>query len=95
MNNDALAKSLPILAAVLGRKRGVKVVVGGNSGARVDLPNKTIYIPALPTDYVLSAKTSITVLCATTSLTLSGFIVVCNQIPRPGFYPGRVSTSAL
>lgn len=44
---------------------------------------------------LLSARTSITVLCATTSLTLSGFIAVCNQIPRSGFCPGRISASAL
>jgi hypothetical protein len=46
-------------------------------------------------DKVLSARTSIIVFCATTSLTLSGFISVCNQIHRPGFCPGRVSASAL
>ena len=43
------------------------------------------------TAYLLSARTSITIFCATTSLTLNCFIAGCNRIPRPGFCPGRAS----
>lgn len=45
MKNQLLMKSLPMVASVLGRKYGVKVVIGGK-GAYTD--GSTIHLPALP-----------------------------------------------
>lgn len=45
MTNNLLMKSLPMVASVLGRKYGVKVVIGG-TGAYTD--GNTIHLPALP-----------------------------------------------
>jgi IS30 family transposase len=41
-------------------------------------------------EYLLSAMTSRTLLCAITSWTLFVFIAICNRIPLPGIYPERV-----
>ena len=55
-----------------------------------------LFAPSHPDkDYVLSARTSITIFYVTTSLTLDSFIAVYNQIPLPVFCPGRVLASAL
>jgi len=45
MKNQLIMKSLPMVASVLGRKYGVKVVIGGK-GAYTD--GNTIHLPALP-----------------------------------------------
>ncbi|WP_097012765.1 cobaltochelatase CobT-related protein [Pseudodesulfovibrio profundus] len=45
MNNQLIMRSLPMVASVLGRKYGVKVVIGG-TGAYTD--GDTIHLPALP-----------------------------------------------
>ena len=45
MTNNLIMKSLPMVASVLGRKYGVKVVIGGK-GAYTD--GNTIHLPALP-----------------------------------------------
>ena len=45
--------------------------------------------------YLLSATTSWTLFCAKTSWTLNLVNAICNRIPRPVFYPGRVSFSVL
>jgi hypothetical protein len=45
MRNQLIMKSLPLVASVLGRKYGVKVVIGGK-GAYTD--GSTIHLPALP-----------------------------------------------
>lgn len=45
MTNNLIMKSLPMIASVLGRKYGVKVVIGG-TGAYTD--GNTIHLPALP-----------------------------------------------
>ena len=45
MKNQLLMKSLPMVASVLGRKYGVKVIIGGK-GAYTD--GDTIHLPALP-----------------------------------------------
>ncbi|BDQ36821.1 hypothetical protein SYK_11810 [Pseudodesulfovibrio nedwellii] len=47
MKNQLLMKSLPMVASVLGRKYGVKVIIGGK-GAYTD--GNTIHLPALPLD---------------------------------------------
>ena len=47
MTNKLIMKSLPMVASVLGRKYGVKIVIGG-TGAYTD--GKTIHLPALPLD---------------------------------------------
>lgn len=47
MKNQLIMKSLPMVASVLGRKYGVKVVIGGR-GAYTD--GNTIHLPALPLD---------------------------------------------
>jgi GxxExxY protein len=44
---------------------------------------------------VLSARTSITLFSAMTSLTLNLVNAICSRIPRPVFCPGIVSFSAL
>ena len=45
MKNQLIMRSLPMVASVLGRKYGVKVVIGGR-GAYTD--GNTIHLPALP-----------------------------------------------
>lgn len=45
MKNQLIMRSLPMVASVLGRKYGVKVVIGGR-GAYTD--GSTIHLPALP-----------------------------------------------
>nr|WP_321512938.1 VWA domain-containing protein [uncultured Pseudodesulfovibrio sp.] len=45
MTNKLIMKSLPMVASVLGRKYGVKIVIGG-TGAYTD--GNTIHLPALP-----------------------------------------------
>ncbi|WP_419788113.1 hypothetical protein [Pseudodesulfovibrio sp.] len=47
MKNQLIMKSLPMVASVLGRKYGVKVVIGGRE-AYTD--GSTIHLPALPLD---------------------------------------------
>jgi hypothetical protein len=53
------------------------------------------FLPDITDHYMLSARTSITIFCATTLLTLNCVIAVCNRIPLPVFCPGRVLVSAL
>jgi len=48
IQNKHIIKSLPLLAAVLGRKYGVEVVIGGSNACT---NGKTIYLPTLPQDY--------------------------------------------
>ena len=48
LQNNLLAKSLPIVAQALGNKLGVNVIIGKTSGACTD--HKNIYLPALPLD---------------------------------------------
>ena len=47
VQNKHIIKSLPLLAAALGRKYGVEVVIGGSSACT---NGKTIYLPTLPLD---------------------------------------------
>lgn len=47
IQNRHIIKSLPLLAAALGRKYGVEVVIGGD---RACTDGKTIYLPTLPQD---------------------------------------------
>ena len=51
IQNKHIIKSLPLLAAALGKKYGVEVVIGGDSAYSKACTNgRTIYLPALPLD---------------------------------------------
>ena len=51
IQNKHIIKSLPLLAAALGKKYGVEVVIGGDSAYTKACTNgRTIYLPALPLD---------------------------------------------
>ena len=47
IKNRHIINSLPLLAAVLGRKYGVEAVIGGDMACT---NGRTIYLPALPQD---------------------------------------------
>ena len=47
IQNKHIIKSLPLLAAALGKKYGVEVLIGGNNACT---NGKTIYLPTLPQD---------------------------------------------
>ena len=47
IQNKHIIKSLPLLAAALGKKYGVEVLIGGNKACT---NGKSIYLPTLPQD---------------------------------------------